>query len=150
MQRPPRPPAEPLITAAMLAHIAYVTVLVTGVTFWMFQWELGRGVAIEEARTAAVNMLVLAQLVYLFNSRRFVASALARDTLAGNPVALWAALGLVVLQLGFTYLPVMQTLFHTTAIGLEVWLRMALLAVGVFLLVEFEKAMMRRGGVVRL
>jgi magnesium-transporting ATPase (P-type) len=150
MQRPPRPPAEPLITAAMLAHIACVTVLVTGVTFWMFQWELGRGVAIEEARTAAVNMLVLAQLVYLFNSRRFVAPALARDTLTGNPVALWAALGLVALQLGFTYLPVMQTLFHTTAIGPEVWLRMTLLAAGVFLLVEVEKAAMRRLGIERL
>jgi magnesium-transporting ATPase (P-type) len=150
MRRPPRPPVEPLITATMLAHIVYVTALVTGVTFWMFQWELGRGVAIEEARTAAVNMLVLAQLVYLFNSRRFVAPALSRDTLTGNPIALGSAAALIVLQLLFTYLPVMQALFHTTAIEPEVWLRMATLAAGVFLLVEIEKAVMRHRGVVRL
>ncbi len=150
MQRPPRPPAEPLITATMFAHIVYVTALVTGVTFWMFQWELGRGVTLEEARTAAVNTLVLAQLVYLFNSRRFVAPALARGGLAGNPVALWAALALVLLQMAFTYLPLMQRLFHTTSIGPEVWLRMALLAAGVFLLVEAEKALLRRSGRVQL
>jgi len=120
-----------------------------GVTFVMFQWELSRGVALEEARTAAVNMLVLAQIVYLFNSRRFVDHAFAGDTLTGNPLALWAALGLIALQMAFTYLPVMQTLFHTTAIGPEVWLRLVLLAAGVFLLVEMEKAVLRRFGVVR-
>jgi magnesium-transporting ATPase (P-type) len=150
MQRPPRPPAEPLITATMLARIVTVTALVTGVTFWMFQWELGRGAALAEARTAAVNMLVLAQLVYLFNSRRFVAPALGRGTLSGNPVALWAALLLVLLQLAFTYLPPMQRLFGTTSIGPEVWARMAALALAVFLLVEAEKALLRRLGVAHL
>ena len=150
MQRPPRPPAEPLITRLVLARVAYVSVLVMGVTFAMFQWELGRGAALEEARTAAVNMLVLAQIVYLFNSRRFVAHSFAPATLTGNPLALWAALGLIALQMAFTYLPLMQTLFHTTAIGPEVWLRMTGLAAGVFLLVEIEKAVMRRFRIVRL
>ena len=149
MQRPPRPPAEPLITRLVLARVVYVSVLVMGVTFAMFQWELGRGVALEEARTAAVNMLVLAQIVYLFNSRRFVAHAFAPGTLTGNPMALWAALGLIALQMAFTYLPLMQSLFHTAPIGLEVWLRMVALAVLVFLLVEIEKAVLRRFGVVR-
>jgi magnesium-transporting ATPase (P-type) len=150
MQRPPRPPAEPLITRLVLARVVYVSVLVMGVTFAMFQWELGRGVALEEARTAAVNMLVLAQIVYLFNSRRFVAHAFAPGMLTGNPIALWAALGLIALQMAFTYLPLMQSLFHTAPIGLEVWLRMVALAMLVFLLVEIEKAVLRRLGVVRL
>jgi magnesium-transporting ATPase (P-type) len=150
MQRPPRPPAEPLITRLLLARVAYVSVLVMSVTFVIFHWELGRGVALDEARTAAVNMLVLAQIVYLFNSRRFVAHAFVRGTLTGNPIAFWAALGLIVLQMAFTYLPVMQHLFHTTAIGADAWTRMALLAAGVFVLVEVEKALLRRFGVVRL
>jgi magnesium-transporting ATPase (P-type) len=107
-------------------------------------------VALEEARTAAVNMLVLAQIVYLFNSRRFVAHAFAPGMLTGNPIALWAALGLIALQMAFTYLPLMQSLFHTAPIGLEVWLRMVALAMLVFLLVEIEKAVLRRLGVVRL
>ena len=150
MQRPPRPPAEPLITRLLLGRVVFVSILVMAVTFIVFQWELGRGAALEEARTAAVNMLVLAQIVYLFNSRRFVAHGFARDTLYGNPLAFWAALGLISLQLAFTYLPVMQHLFHTAAIGAEVWLRTMLLAAAVYLLVEIEKGLLRRCGVMRL
>jgi magnesium-transporting ATPase (P-type) len=149
MRRPPRPPGEPLITRLVLARIGFVTVLVTAVTFSMFQWELARGAALEEARTAAVNMLVLAQLAYLFNARRFVAPAFDRAALFGNRVALLAALCLVVLQLAFTYLPLMQTLFHTAPLGADVWARMAAFAVAVFLLVEVEKWILRRRGIVR-
>jgi magnesium-transporting ATPase (P-type) len=149
MRRPPRPPGEPLITHLVLGRIAFVTVLVTAVTFSMFQWELARGVTLEEARTAAVNMLVLAQLVYLFNSRRFVAHAFDRGTLTGNPIALYASLGLIGLQLAFTYLPLMQSLFHTAPLGADVWARMALLAAAVFLLVEAEKWLLRRRRVAR-
>ncbi len=149
MRRPPRPPREPLITRLVLTRIGFVTLLVTAVTFSMFQWELSRGVAIEEARTAAVNMLVLAQLVYLFNSRRFVAHAFTVSTITDNRIALYAALTLVALQIAFTYLPVMQALFHTAPLGAGVWARMALLAAGVFLLVEAEKWWLRRQGVVR-
>ncbi|GMV44900.1 MAG: carbonate dehydratase [Pseudomonadota bacterium] len=150
MRRPPRRPDEPLLTRLLLARIAFVSVLVTAATFAAFEWVLARGGSLEQARTAAVNMLVLAQIVYLFNSRRYVAHAFTRDALTGNPIALWAALGLVALQLAFTYLPVMQTLFHTAAIGIEVWLRMAALAIGLFVAVEIEKTLLRRLGIVRL
>jgi magnesium-transporting ATPase (P-type) len=150
MRRAPRPPTEPLITRLVLGRILYVAALVMAVTFWIFLWETARGAPLEQARTAAVNMLVLAQLVYLFNSRRFVAHAFARDTLYGNPVAFWAALGLVGLQLAFTYLPLMQTLFHTVALDAAIWLHMTLLAGLVFLAVEAEKLLLRRFGVRRL
>jgi magnesium-transporting ATPase (P-type) len=150
MRRPPRRPDEPLLTRLLLARIAFVSVLVAAATFAVFEWELGGGASLEQARTAAVDMLVLAQIVYLFNSRRYVAGSFTRDALAGNPIALWAALGLVALQLAFTYVPVMQALFHTAAIGTDVWLRMAALALAVFVAVEIEKALLRRLGIVRL
>ncbi len=150
MKRPPRPPAEPLITRLVLARIAFVAALVTAVTFWVFQWELAHGASLAQARTAAVNMLVLAQLVYLFNARRFVDHAFTPETLTGNRIALAAAAGLVVLQLAFSYLPVMQALFGTATIGLDVWARMAPLAAAVFVAVEAEKWALRRAGVIRL
>jgi magnesium-transporting ATPase (P-type) len=77
-------PAKPLITGVLAARIAYVSVLMIAVTFTVFEWELARGSSIETARTAAVNMLVIGELVYLFNVRHFTASALNRDTLTGN------------------------------------------------------------------
>ena len=59
----------------LAARIAYVSLLMIAVTFAVFEWELARGSSLETARTAAVNMLVVGELVYLFNVRHFTASA---------------------------------------------------------------------------
>ncbi|HRF03858.1 cation-transporting P-type ATPase [Accumulibacter sp.] len=144
MLRPPRRPGEPLITGLLAARIAYVSVLMIAVTFTVFEWELARGSSIETARTAAVNMLVIGELVYLFNVRHFTASALTRDTLIGNPVAIWVSAILIVFQLLFTYAPPFQQLFHTTALDVLSWLLILALGAGKFLAVEAEKAVLRR------
>ncbi len=143
MQRPPRPPTEPLITRVLAARIAYVSVLMVAVTFTVFEWELARGSSIEVARTAAVNMLVIGELVYLFNVRHFTASAFNREVLTGNPVALWVSAILIVFQLLFTYAPPLQQVFHTAALDAVSWLVILTLGAGKFLAVEAEKAVLR-------
>jgi len=147
MRRPPRPPEEPLITRLMLAHITYVSLLMIGASFAAYEWELMRGSSLETARTAAVNMLVLCELVYLFNMRYFTEHAIRRDTLYGNPVAFWASILLIVLQLLFTYAPPMQHLFHTAALDVTAWLLILVLALAKFLAVELEKWLLRRLGI---
>jgi len=47
-------------------------------------------------------MLVLGEVVYLFNVRHFTAHAFRWDTLHGNSLALWASLILIGLQILFT------------------------------------------------
>jgi magnesium-transporting ATPase (P-type) len=150
MQRPPRPPAEPLITKLLLARVVYVSLLMVAVTFLVFEWETARGSSIETARTAAVNMLVVGELVYLFNSRHFVAHSMSGEALTGNRVALWVSLGLVALQLAFTYAPPLQTLFRTTPLDAAAWSLIWALGFAKFLAVEAEKAVLRRFGVQRL
>jgi magnesium-transporting ATPase (P-type) len=144
MRRPPRRPSEPLITRVLAARIAYVSLLMIAVTFAVFEWELARGSSVQMARTAAVNMLVFGELVYLFNVRRFTATALTRDILTGNPVALWMAVLLVAFQLLFTYAPPMQQLFGTAALDVVSWSMIFALGLGKFLAVEAEKAVLRR------
>jgi magnesium-transporting ATPase (P-type) len=150
MQRPPRPPAEPLITKLLLARVVYVSLLMMGMAFWVFDWQLARGQSLEAARTAAVNMLVVGELVYLFNSRHFVAHSLARDTLTANPIALWASVVLIVLQLAFTYAPPLQFMFRTVPLDVASWALILGLGLVKFLAVEAEKAVLRRFGVQRL
>ncbi len=150
MRRAPRPPTEPLVTRLLLARIVYVSLLMVAVTYLVFEWELARGASLETARTAAVNMLVVGELVYLFNSRHFVAHSLGRGALYGNPVAFWASVGLIALQLGFTYAPPMQALFRTAPLDAAAWTLIAGLGLAKFLAVELEKAVLRRFGVARL
>lgn len=147
MQRPPRPPAEPLVTRRLLMRVAYVSLLMMVASFAVFHLELARGHPIEVARTAVVNMLVYGEMVYLFNSRFFTAHAFTRDILWGNPVAFWVAVILVVMQLTMTYAPPMQRLFGTADLDLQAWGAIAGLSVAMFLLVELEKAVLRWRGV---
>ncbi|MFZ5579799.1 MAG: cation-translocating P-type ATPase [Pseudomonadota bacterium] len=150
MQRPPRSPGEPIITRLLLARILYVSLLMIAVAFIVYEWELARGSSVETARTAVVNMLVMGEMVYLFNTRRFTASGLTLDTLYGNPVALWSAVTLIALQLLFTYTPPMQHLFHTTALDATSWGLILILALLKFLAVEVEKGVLRRLGIQRM
>ena len=143
MQRPPRRPAQPLITRVLAFRIAYVSLLMIAVTFAMFEWELARGSSLEVARTAAVNMLVVGELVYLFNVRHFTAHAFTRDILTGNPVAFWMSVLLIVFQLLFTYAPTMQQVFQTAALDAASWLVILALGLAKFLAVEAEKAVLR-------
>jgi magnesium-transporting ATPase (P-type) len=114
------------------------------VTFAVFEWELARGSSIEVARTAAVNMLVVGELVYLFNVRNFTTSAFSWKILTDNPIALWMCTLLVGFQLLLTYAPPMQTLFQTVALDMTSWLVIFGLALLKFLAVELEKGFWRR------
>ena len=150
MRRPPRSPSEPLITPLLLGRILYVSLLMIGVAFAVFEWELARGSSIDTARTAVVNMLVLGELVYLFNVRHFTAHAFTWQTVTGNSAALWASTILVGLQILFTYTPPLQHMFHTTPLDFASWLLILALAMAKFLAVEAEKWLLRRLGIHRM
>ena len=147
MARPPRPANEPLITRRLLERIIFVGVLLMGATLAVFWWQLLSGASIEQARTAAVTMLVVAEIWYLFNARRFTQTGLSAETFVGNRIALLAVSVLVLLQLGFTYLPFMNQLFGTVPIGVDIWAVTIAAGAAIFLLVEAEKWLWRKRGV---
>ena len=144
MARAPRRPSEPLITRVLGFRVAYVSLLMIAVTFGVFEWELARGSSLELARTSAVNMLVVGELVYLFNVRHFTTSAFARGILTDNPMALWMSVLLIGLQLLFTYAPPFQHLFQTVALDAVSWAVIIGLGGLKFLAVEAEKMVLRR------
>ena len=150
MQQPPRSPGQPLMTGALITRIVYVSLLMIAVTFTVFEWELARGNSIETARTAAVNMLVAGELLYLFNVRHFTASAFNLEILTGNRTALSVSLLLIALQLLFTYASPMQQLFQSTPLDALSWLVILGLAVLKFLAVEAEKSVWRVFNVKRM
>ncbi|HLF98507.1 MAG TPA: cation-transporting P-type ATPase [Methylococcaceae bacterium] len=143
MNRPPRPPAEPLLTVFAVWRVAFVAVLLVIGLLWMFFWEIERGASHEVARTAAVNTLVMGEIVYLFNSRYLYASSLSWRGLFGNRYALMAVPFLLAIQGLFSYAPFMQQAFGTAAIDLSAWGRIAAFGIALFALVELEKQVLR-------
>jgi magnesium-transporting ATPase (P-type) len=146
MQRPPRKPGVPIMGPAMLWRVAIVSLLIGGATLAMFEVELLLEMELDVARTMAVNTLVIAQAFYLFNSRFLTESSLNIKLLFTNRAALLALAVLMLLQIGFVYLPFMNTWFGTAPLELRHWLVPLGIGLAVFLLIEAEKAWGRRRG----
>jgi magnesium-transporting ATPase (P-type) len=144
MQRSPRDAHEPMLTPHLIWRVGFVSVILMSGTFGLFIWEMERGMSIEHARTVAVNTLVVFEIFYLFNSRYIKDSVFNWAGLTGNPYVLIAIAILIILQLGFTYLGPMQSLFGTTDINFSIWLSILLVASSVLILVEMEKYFVRR------
>ena len=139
MTRPPRQPKEPLLTRPLLLRTGLVSLIMVSGGLGLFLWELRAdpdGLAV--ARTVAVNTIVVVQMVYLFNCRSLRHSLFAIGWFTNR----WAIVGVLAMlgaQLLFTYLPVMNRLFHSAPIDGGAWLRIAGVAALAFAAVEFEK-----------
>lgn len=144
MRRAPRDPREPLLSRFLAWRIALVSVLLMTGSLGLFLWEVELGTDLDTARAVAVNTLVFGEITYLFNCRSMTASALNWKSMLGNRYVLLAIGVLLVFQLLFTYLPVMQAMFGTGSVSLAAWGRIVAFAVALMLIVEAEKFLLRR------
>jgi magnesium-transporting ATPase (P-type) len=146
MQRPPRDPSRPLLTRALLMRTGLVTFLIAAGSYWLFFFERNLpGNTIEAARTAVVDVIVVVETAYLFNCRSF-RHGLLRIGCFSNPLAIWGAVSMIGIQVLFTHLPIMNRLFHSAPLTLWAWVRIAAVALGIFLIVEIEKWVRFGGG----
>jgi magnesium-transporting ATPase (P-type) len=80
----------------------------------------------------------------LINARFFYRSVLSREGLLGNPFIL-LSIGIILMFQGlFTYAGPMETLFGTAPLSLWDWVRIDTIGLGIFLIVELEKAVLRK------
>jgi magnesium-transporting ATPase (P-type) len=144
MRRPPRRSGEGILTGYMAWRIVSVMVLLTIPSFGLFLWLESTGASVAEARTIAVNTLVVGEIFYLWNARAIMNPVMSFKGIFGSrPVLISMALCLL-LQLAFTYLPIMHHLFGTAAIDLIDWAILAGIGAAVFVIIELEKAVARR------
>ena len=135
---PPRGAGESILGKLFIWRITFVSVIIGGLTLGVFSLLRNNGLDDATARTIAVNTLVAGQLFYLFNCRKIANPAIGKGFF-NNKYAFGAAGALIVLQMGFVYLPFMNTFFGTQAIAPTYWLYPLAAGALVFLLVELEK-----------
>ncbi len=146
MRRPPRPAGEPLLSRFLVWRIVFVSTLFLSGIFAMFEWALWYGASMEAARTVAVNTLVCMEVFYLFSVRYLKARSFVWEGVRGTPRVLAAVAGVFVLQLLFTYVPLMHQLFHTEALPFAWGIRIVAVGVALLVILEIEKAALRRLG----
>lgn len=143
MRQLPRNPKESLFSPFLLWRISFVSLLFVCSMFGLFIYEIKNGLDISWTRTMVVNMLVLAEVVYLINCRHIYGSVLNKEGLLGSKPVLISILLVLILQLCFTYLPLMQFFFETRPINLNQWSLILIVALSLFLIIELEKTIAR-------
>jgi magnesium-transporting ATPase (P-type) len=138
MERPPRNPDQPILTLPLVMRTLFVGLLLLVSAFGLFQYELSLGTSEIKAQTVAATVFVVVEGFYLFNCRSLIKPA-HQIGYFSNPWVYYGAATMLVLQLLFIYLPIMNTLFNTAPIGLDSWIRVVGAGLIVHLIIATEK-----------
>ena len=142
MNRPPRDPREPIITKDVLKFITGAGLLMFIATILVF-WYALQMPGLEEdvvthARTLAFTTFVFFQLFNALNCRseRY---PLSRIGFFSNRYLIGAVLLCALLQLCILYVPFLQLMFDTVALGLWDWAIVLFVSATIFIVVEGTK-----------
>jgi len=139
MRRPPRAPDAPVLSRFVQVRTVIVATLMAlaavGLFVWEYYKEIGRGVgpelALAEAQTMAVTAVIVLQIFYVFNCRSLRESVVEIGLFSNRIVFIGVGM-LVLLQVGFIYLPASHAVFGTASLGPLEWL--GAIAVGAVIL----------------
>ena len=138
MQRPPRRPEQPIMTAAVVRRIVSVGAIMMLGAFGSFTLAQSMGLSLEQSRTIVVCAFVAMEIGYLVNCRVLDRSVLTVG-LFSNRWLLWGVGTMIVLQVLFVQLPVMNDLFSSAPLPWTAWVGVVLLGAVTSLLVGLEK-----------
>ncbi len=144
MDRPPRNPSAPLLNRPLLLRTGLVAFCMGLSSYGLFYALHERaGFDLTTARTAVVNLVVAIEIAYLFNCRSLTRSVRSIGWFT-NPSIWFGVATTTLLQLAFTYVPVMNRVFDTAPLPASTWVVIVALSVAVFGIVGMEKWMRQR------
>ena len=123
MERPPL--KEEIIPRRNLIKIAVAGVVMTAGTLALYYYLLSSGTDLTKAMTMAFTVFVMYQIFNVFNCRS--------DGGFSNKFFFIAIGASFLLQLGVIYLPFLQGIFRTTALGAFEWVLILLVACTIFI-----------------
>ena len=118
MDRPPRPPAAPILSRRGLFQIVGFGAYIAAATLFLFHfYRLGLDRGMESAQTMAFTGMVLLEHMNVFNFRALHAPMRVVGFFS-NPWLLGAWSVTIGLQVAVVYLPFLQNAFGTVALGI--------------------------------
>ncbi len=147
MRRPPRSPDAPVLSGFVIMRTFVAATLMTIGAVGLFLWEYnahGETVdAMKTGQTMAVTTVIMFQVFYVLNCRSLKDSLLSIGLWSNMTVFIGIA-ALLLLQLGFIYLPFMNAIFGSLPLSAKDLL--VATAVGMIILpvISFEKILRNR------
>ena len=139
MQRPPRPRKEALLSGALMWHIILVASLFLAGVFSIYEYAILQGYSENLARTMALNTLVVLEIFHLFFIRNMYGTSLTWKAICGTRVIWISVIAVTIGQFTITYVPWLQSVFKTEAIGLLDGLLIIAVGIIMFSIIEIEK-----------
>jgi len=140
MKRPPYPSNESIFARGIGFHILWVGVLMAIICVGMGYW--GFSTNNPEWQTMVFTTLTLTQMAHVLAIRSERKSLFTIGLMSNKPL-LAAVLATILLQLVLIYVPFLQNIFKTVALGPVDLLVSLLLSTVIFFAVEFEKRLFR-------
>ena len=142
LQRPPRPPREPIFDRLMIERVVTSGLVMGGLAFAVFQWMLANNYSLEEARNGTLLLMVLFENIQAFNSRSERLSVFQHNPLR-NPLLLFGTIGAQLIHIGAMYAPVLSDVLHIQPVSLELWAALLVVALSLLLVMELQKVVHR-------
>lgn len=138
MEKPPRDPKLPILSKEIIFRIFWVSLVIVGGVYAAYYLSVEYGASKEVAQTVSVNVIVFAELFYLYNSRSLTLSQF-KIGFFTNKVLVAGTVIMVAIQMLFTYTPVMNRVFGTAPISERSWIAILAISSLLYGLVELEK-----------
>lgn len=139
MKRKPRKPNESVFARGLGRKILMRGTMIGIGTLIVFVLGLWSGVGLLEARTMAFTTLVFSQLFHVFDCKS-ESRGIFEVELFSNPYLIVAVFISATMQLSVIYLPALQAIFKTAALGFWQWGIILIVAGGPSLLIGFGRA----------
>lgn len=145
MKRPPRSPKYSLLNKEMMERILITMTIMAMSVYFLFTWELSISNNLELARTVSVNTLVMIEITYLLNSRSLYKTIFQLGIFSNK----WVIVGIIImvlLQIFYTYNPIMNLTFESVPMNIDSWLRIIIISITSYIIIEIYKKIRTRKG----
>jgi Ca2+-transporting ATPase len=144
MKRPPRRPEARLLDGGRLLEIGGEGLMLGLIALGAFSYSLyGLHQELDQARTVAFTVMVVAQLVHVFNCRSERLSLFQLGVWTNRPLV-WAFLVSLVVQVAVLTIPAAAPIFKVAPLPIEDWVLMGATGLLPFVIMESIKLLRRR------
>jgi len=143
LSKAPRSPKEPLFNTLMIRRIIVAGLYIGIVAFVLFTFLLEQGYSEESARNITLLLMVLFENVHVFNSRTEY-NYLHKIGYKSSALLIILVIFTQILHIACMHIPFMQNVLSTQPVSFEIWIELALVAVGLMIVMEIDKWIMKR------
>ncbi len=143
LSRPPRPPGERIFNGLMIERTLVAALYMGFAGAGAFQWMIQQGWEASTARNAILLLFVFFENIHIGNARAEIRSSLGLSPLRSPFLIAGAGLALLV-HLAVLYFPPARLVLDTEPVGIEIWIVLLAMAVGLFVVMEVQKWVWRK------